>query len=47
MYDRTSPLASENEYRQIPYTKKQRTMHGIPPTQDSLLQHIKRAMLQT
>ena len=47
MYDRTSPLASVNEYRRILYTKRQRTVEGIPPTQDSLVQHIKRAMLQT
>ena len=47
MYDRTSPLASVNECRRILYTKRQRTVEGTPPTQDSLVQHIKRAMLQT
>ena len=47
MYDRTSPLASVNECWRILYTKRQRTVEGIPPTQDSLVQHIKRAMLQT
>ena len=47
MYDRASPLASVNEYRKILYTKKQGTVEGIPPTQDSLVHHIKRAMLET
>ena len=47
IYDRTSPLASVNKCRGILYTKKERTVEDIPPTQDSLVQHIKRAMLQT
>ena len=46
MYGRTSPLASVNECGRMLYTKKQRTVEGIPPTQDSLVQHIKRTMLQ-
>ena len=46
-YDRTRPLASVNECQRILYIKKQRTAEGIPPTQDSLVQYIKRAMLQT
>ena len=45
MYDRTSPLASVNECWRILYNKKQNTVEGIP--QDCLVQHIKRAMLQT
>ena len=47
MYDRTSPLASVNKCQRILCTKNQRTVEGIPPTHDSLVQHIKRAMLQT
>ena len=46
MYGRTSPLASVNECGRMLYIKKQRTVEGIPPTQDSLVQHIKRTMLQ-
>ena len=45
MYDRTSPLASVNECWRILCNKKQITVESIP--QDCLVQHIKRAMLQT
>ena len=47
MYDRTSPSGSANECRLRIYIKKQRTVQVIPPTQNSLAQHIKREMLQT
>ena len=46
MYGRTSPLASVNKCGRILYTKKQRTVECIPPTQDSLVQHIKRTTLK-
>ena len=41
MYDRACPLAS------VLYTKKNRTMERIPPTQNALEQRVKRAMLQS
>ena len=41
IYDTTSPLVSAKECRRIIYIKKQRTVECIPPTQDSLVQHIK------
>ena len=47
MYDRTSPLKSVNECRRILYTKKRRSIEGIPPTENGLRQHIKRATSQS
>lgn len=46
LYDRTSRLTTVNEARQELFSKKARTLENIPPTQASLLQHIKRAVFQ-
>ena len=47
MYDRTSDLSDINKCRQHLFTKKSRPVEGCPPTKDALLQHIKRARLQS
>ena len=47
MYDRTSALSDINKCRQHLFTKKSRPVEGFPPIKDSLLQHIKRARLQS
>ena len=47
MYDMTSPLTSINECRRILYTKKDRAIENIPPTENALAQHVKRALLQS
>ena len=46
MYERSSPLTSVNECRQELFTKKICTLENIPPSEDALMQHLKRAMLQ-
>lgn len=46
LYDRTSNLTRVNEARQELFAKKSRTLDNIPPTQEALLQHTKRALLQ-
>ncbi|KAG0721701.1 hypothetical protein GWK47_045906 [Chionoecetes opilio] len=43
IYDKTSPLVSVNEARKELFCQKNRTMENIPPTQQALLQHTKRA----
>ena len=44
-YNRSSP-PSINECRRDLFTKKKRTLENIPPTEDALVQHLKRSMLQ-
>ncbi|KAG0729396.1 hypothetical protein GWK47_030399 [Chionoecetes opilio] len=46
IYDKTSPLVSVNEARKELFCQKNRTMENIPPTQQALLQHTKRAVYQ-
>ena len=46
LYDRTSTSTTVNECRRNLFTKG-RLIHTIPPTEDALKQHIKRAMLQS
>ena len=46
LYDKTSPLNSVNEAREELFCRKSRSMDRIPPTQDALLQHSKRAVYQ-
>jgi len=46
LYDRTSDVESVNECRQILFAQKGRNIELIPPTEDALYQHIKRAVLQ-
>ena len=46
LYDRTSPLTSINEAREELFCRKNRSVDRIPPTQNALLQHVKRAVYQ-
>ena len=46
LYDRTSPLTSVNEAREELFCRKNRAPDKIPPTQDALLQHARRAVYQ-
>ena len=47
MYERSSPLTSVNECLRKFFTKNRRALENIPPSEDALLQHLKRAMVQT
>lgn len=47
MYDKPCPVNNVNQCRRILYTRKRRNIEGIPPTQNSLIQQIKRAVLQS
>ena len=47
MYDKTCPVNNINQYRRILYTRTRWAIEGIPPTHNSLIQHIKQAMLQS
>ena len=47
MYDKTCPVNNINQYRRILHTRTRRAIEGIPPTHNSLIQHIKQAMLQS
>ena len=46
MYDLTSRLMTLNECRRSMFTKKGRRVELIPLTQNALVQHIRRALLQ-
>ena len=46
MYDLTSLLITVNECRRGVFAKKSRSVELIPPTQDTLVQHIKRVLSQ-
>lgn len=46
LYDRTSHLASINVAREELFCRKNRSVERIPPTQNALLQHVKRAIYQ-
>jgi hypothetical protein len=46
LYDRTSPVHTVNQCRQYLFTKKNRTLENIPPTQAALKEHAKRAAFQ-
>ena len=46
LYYRTSSLSKINEVRQELFSRKKRSPYNIPPTQASLLQHVKRAVFQ-
>ena len=46
MYDRTSGQDDVNKCRRELFIKKGRSVEKIPPTKDSLHQHILRATLQ-
>lgn len=47
LYDRLSDTDDVNECRRSLFTKKARSVEQIPPTQDALLQHMKRATFQS
>ena len=47
MYNQTSPTVCVNQFRREMFTKKGKAVENIPPTKDALVQHIKRAMLQS
>eukprot|EP00794_Sanderia_malayensis_P013411 gene13411-14786_t len=46
LYDRSSHCLTVNDARRWLFTKKSRTVEGLPPTEDALLQHARRAALQ-
>jgi len=47
LYDRTSDIMSVNDSRKYLFTFKSRSLEDLPPTQEALRQHIKRATYQT
>lgn len=46
MYDRTSECVSLDTARMQMFTKKSKSLESLPPTSDSFLQHVKRAVYQ-
>ena len=44
LYDKTSNLQHVNEARKELFCQKGKTMDRLPPTQDALLQHLKRVV---
>ena len=46
LYDKTSPLRSINDTRRELFCHKNRAMDKFPPTNDPLLQHVRRAVYQ-
>ena len=46
LYDKTSALNSDNEARKKLFSEDNRAMDKLPPTQDALLQHVRRAVFQ-
>ncbi|XP_068746033.1 uncharacterized protein [Montipora capricornis] len=46
MYDKSSPLDSVNETRMNLFCKHSRAIGNLPPTQNGLLKHVERAVLQ-
>ncbi|KAG1654719.1 hypothetical protein GQR58_024872 [Nymphon striatum] len=46
LYDKTSSLDSVDEARKELFCQKGRSIENIPPTQDALFQHVKRAAYQ-
>jgi hypothetical protein len=47
MYDRSSSKMTVNSLRKHLFTKRGRTMEGLPPTEAALFQHTKRAAFQS
>jgi len=47
LYDRSSSKTTDNALRKHLFTKKGRPIEGLPPTETALLQHVKRAALQS
>eukprot|EP00794_Sanderia_malayensis_P020649 gene20649-22686_t len=46
LYDRSSHCLTVNDARRWLFTKKSRTVEDLPPTEDALLQHARRAAFQ-
>ena len=46
LYDRTSPLTLVNDAREELFCKRNRSVDRLPPTQDALLQHVRRSIHQ-
>ncbi|KAG1677784.1 Amiloride-sensitive sodium channel subunit beta [Nymphon striatum] len=46
LYDKTSSLTSMNDTRKELFCKRNKTMENLPPTQDALINHTKRALYQ-
>ena len=46
LYERTSTIEKVNESRRILFSGKGRSIKNIPPTEDALLNHAKRAVYQ-
>ena len=46
LYNSTSSCTDVNACRRYLFTKKGRVVESIPPTKDSLMQHVKRTLLQ-
>ena len=47
LYDRTSDITEVDVARKDLFTRKSRSLENIPPTQDALKQHLKRASYQS
>jgi len=47
LYDRSSSKTSANALHKHLFTKKGRSMDSLPPTEAALLQHVRRAALQS
>ena len=46
LYHKVSTLLSVNETRRVLFCKKNKSLENLPPTQDALLQHARRAVFQ-
>ncbi|KAG5877474.1 hypothetical protein JTB14_029408 [Gonioctena quinquepunctata] len=46
LYDKTTPFSSINQIRKELFCQKNRAMDKLPPTEDALPQHIRRAVYQ-
>ena len=47
LYDRTSDIMNVNDARKQLFTQKTRSLENLPPSQEALKQHIKRACFQS
>ena len=47
MYLKSSPLLSVNDARKEIFCQRNQSMESLPPTQNALIQHIKRSVYQT
>ena len=47
LYHKSSSLTTVNEARRELFCKKSKSLENIPPTQDALFQHTKRAIIQS